>query len=89
MFFRCSNCVESMNDFCYLCYQHARRNVQVDLTKQREKDERDKDRLLQLYTTLRDAESVQKEKVCSFKFFPPHEITWGFPRKLQLLCWIF
>lgn len=61
--FRCANCVENMNDFCYLCYQRERRNVPIYYTEERKKEEEEDDHLLQMYTLLKDKEAFKREEV--------------------------
>ena len=62
---RCSNCVESMNDFCYLCYQREKRNVPIYFTDERQQEEQEEDHLLQMFTLLKDKEALQHEEVCN------------------------
>ncbi|XP_066927000.1 coiled-coil domain-containing protein 81-like isoform X2 [Clytia hemisphaerica] len=59
---RCANCVENMNDFCYLCYQRERRNVPIYYTEERKKEEEEDDHLLQMYTLLKDKEAFKREE---------------------------
>lgn len=59
---RCSSCVESMNDFCYLCFQREKRNVPIYYTEERKKEDQEEDHLLQMYTMLKDSEANKKEE---------------------------
>ena len=52
-----------MNDFCYLCYQREKRNVPIYYDDDRKKEEQEEDRLLQMYTLLKDSKSLIKEQV--------------------------
>jgi len=64
---RCSSCVESMNDFCYLCFQREKRNIPIYYTEERKKDEQEEDHLLQMYTMLKDSEAIKQEEELSNK----------------------
>jgi len=58
----CDNCSENMTDFCYLCYQREKRNVPVYFDEQRKEEEEEEDRILQMYTLMKDSRALQKEE---------------------------
>ncbi|XP_057306589.1 coiled-coil domain-containing protein 81-like isoform X2 [Hydractinia symbiolongicarpus] len=58
----CSNCVENMSDFCYLCYQREKRNIPIFYTEERKQEEQDDDRLLQTFTLLQDSEALRQDQ---------------------------
>ncbi|CAH1800322.1 unnamed protein product [Owenia fusiformis] len=52
-------------ELCYLCHQRAKLNVPVAFKEERERREREEDRLLQQYQHIKDTENVLKDQETS------------------------
>ncbi len=50
-------------ELCYLCHQRERRNIPVSFTEERNRREKDDDRLLQQYQHMKDTEAILTEQV--------------------------
>jgi len=58
----CDNCTETMNDFCYLCFQREARNIPICFNAERKREEEDEDMILQAYSLMRDKDALQQEQ---------------------------
>ncbi len=59
----CSHSITSGQELCYICHQRARRNVPVDVSKERREREKLNDQMLHDYRYQKDLVSLAKDLI--------------------------